>query len=113
MTKGGIDDIMEYNIREILSEITPAELPAPYCDIANSVNLETALQLAQLYQGKHFYFPKLDDLMQGKRNDKIRAEFNGYNLKELATKYNLTDRWIREIVGEAMDENQTGIEEFL
>ncbi|OQB15729.1 MAG: Mor transcription activator family protein [Firmicutes bacterium ADurb.Bin193] len=104
---------MEYNMDAILAEVTPQELPPPYSDIARAVNMETALRLAQLYQGTHLYFPKLDEVLRTKRNERIKKEFNGYNLKELAIKYNVTDRWIRELVGEAEDENQLGIDNYL
>ena len=104
---------MEYNVMELLAELVPEELPAPYCDIASAVDMKTALHLAMLYQGAHLYFPKLDDVIRSKRNEKIRAEFTGYNFRELAIKYNVTDRWIRELVCEPEDENQIKLGDLL
>ena len=52
------------------------------------------------------YFPKLDSALAEIRNQRIRAEFDGYNQKTLAIKYGITERWVYEIVGREEDESQ-------
>jgi len=99
-----LDDTVKNRCVKLICEsessaaVIPLELPAPYCDIAHKVNLETALYFANMYSGEHVCFPKLDSVIRIKRNEKIRNEFNGYNFQELAVKYNMTDRWVRLLV---------------
>ena len=104
---------MDYDISTILADITPEELPFPYSKIAREINVETAIKLAEIVQGCSYSFPKLDEIIRKKRNEQIIKEFDGYNIKELALKYNLTDRWIRELVGVAEDEDQIDINSYL
>jgi len=35
----------------------------------------------------------------------IVEEYNGYNVRELATKYGYTEKWIRKILKEHIDSN--------
>lgn len=91
--------------RNWITELDIKELPEPYATIAQKIGIENAFKLAQMYQGMALYLPKLDDTMARIRDKKIKAQFNGYNYKQLAIKYNLTERWIREIVKEAPTAN--------
>ncbi len=89
-----------------IKEITIDQLPEPYKSIALELGMEDTIKLANLYQGTGFYLPKLDGVLSEIRNKKIREEFNGSNYKVLARKYDLTERWIYEIIGQEYDENQ-------
>lgn len=93
-----------------MRELTAEQLPEPYRSIAYQFSLNTALAFASLYQGTGMYFPKLDSLLQQERNQRIRKEFSGYNQKELAVRYGLTERWIYDILGS--EENQDQINLF-
>ncbi len=83
---------------EWYDEISADELPEPYKEIAKAIGMKHTIELAKLYQGTGFYLPKLDGVLNKIRDKKIKNEFNGSNYKELAIKYNLTERWIRQIV---------------
>lgn len=72
--------------------------PEPYQTMAREVGIRNMLKLARFFAGTGMYFPKLDDTLMALRNERIRAEFNGFNHKELARKYDLTERWIYEIL---------------
>lgn len=77
----------------------PAErFPEPYQTMAREIGIRNMLKLARFYAGTGMYFPKLDDTLTTLRNERIRAEFDGGNHKELARKYDLTERWIYEIL---------------
>jgi len=89
---------MEKWLNEIAAEISAECLPESYQTLAEIIGVENTLKLARLLGGLVYYYPKLDTLLQKKRDDLIRREFNGTNHKELAIKYGLTERWIREIV---------------
>ena len=59
--------------------------------VAELIGLENFRKLMAVFGGVNLYIPKADKLERLDRNDKIRAEFNGYNFRELAKKYSLTD----------------------
>lgn len=94
------------NIPDWIKELPADQLPEPYRLVAHEIGMESAMLLANLFQGTGTYFPKLDTLLQDLRNKKIRAEFDGKNYKELARKYDLTERWIYEIITQEVNENQ-------
>lgn len=88
-------------------EINSNELTEPYRELANIIGLKNTIKVAEKYQGMALYLPKLDALIRKLRDDKIRAEFNGGNYRELAIKYKLTEVWVRQIVDERpIDSNQ-------
>jgi len=64
------------------------------------VGLSAAKKLVEVFGGDAFYFPKVESVIRSARNRRIYKEFTGYNHRELAAKYNLTTRYIRDIVQE-------------
>ncbi len=81
----------------ILSDkLRAAELPHVYRELADLIGVENALRIAAYYAGRTVYFPYVDRLI---RNEIIRQEYKGYNVKELAERYRLSERQIRNIVG--------------
>ncbi|MCE5256055.1 MAG: hypothetical protein LLF89_04330 [Spirochaetaceae bacterium] len=91
---------MEKWIEEIASDITIESLPEAYRILADAIGLPATIQAAPRLSGLELYFPKVGRLLEQKRNDMIRREFNGGNYRHLATKYGLTERWVRNIVHE-------------
>lgn len=87
---------MAVGAREAIQE--SEELPAIYQELESLVGPETALELARHFGGTYQYFPKFDRIEMILRNRQIRAAFNGRNHLELARRYNLTTRQVREIV---------------
>lgn len=91
----------------IVEEIKPEMLPEPYRKLCSVIGVINIISLAELFQGTTVYFPKLDVTLKSIRNARIRAEFNGGNVAELALKYNLTEVWVRNILQDILpDENQ-------
>lgn len=100
-------------IEEIAADITVENLPEAYRILADAIGLPATIQAAPRLSGLGLYFPKLDRLLEQKRNDMIRREFDGSNYKYLATKYSLTERWVRDIIhSKAADDNQTNLFEL-
>lgn len=89
-----------------LDEIRPEDLPEPYARIASLIGIRHALVLAREFAGSEVYFRKLDVVLAEVRDRRIRGEYNGYNVHELAKKYALTDRWVKIIVTPGGDPNQ-------
>lgn len=83
---------------EWIKNIVPDDLPDPYHLIALEIGVENAIKLARQFGGTQVYFPKHDNALINARDRQIRKEYTGYNVKELSSKYNLTENWIRSIV---------------
>ena len=92
------ENSMDEWITRIVAEITIEDLPESYREIAGIVGVENAVKLSEYLGGLVFYFPQLEGMLRRKRDARIKKEFNGANHKDLARKYGLTERWIREIV---------------
>ena len=67
-------------------------------NLAIIIGIDAYINLVKNYGGTNIYILKSDSLIKDIRDKKIRSEFNGYNYRYLAKKYNLTDGAIREIV---------------
>lgn len=95
-------------VRIWIDELAADDLPEPYRQIAQLVGVQNTVRLADSFGGTHLYLPKVESALRALRDRKIREEFNGYNHKELAKKYVLTEKWVREIVSslEVRDPNQ-------
>lgn len=79
-------------------EDIPAELlPEQYRPLAELIGVQKLLLLAEQYGGDRLYIPKLETLVRRALYQKIREEYNGYNIKQLMHRYNLTSRYIEEI----------------
>lgn len=94
---------------EWIKEISIEDLPEAYQEVARIIGIENAIKLSECLGGIAFYFPKIDALIQKKRDETIRKEFNGVNHKDLAKKYSLSEIWIRQIVQSNRDERQTSL----
>ena len=73
-------------------------LPEIYRELVAVVGLEGSLRLARYLGGTHQYFPKFERIQLAGRNRAIRAEFDGRNQRELARKFGLSTRQVREIL---------------
>lgn len=78
--------------------ILPSDIPAEYRDIADSLGLTAFLRLAALRGGQEVYIPKRESLEREARDRDIRARFNGGNYRELAARFQLSERQIRKII---------------
>lgn len=77
----------------------PAEdLPEPYAEMARVVGVSTVVDLAKAMGGSMLYLPKLESLLRMVRDKRIRDEYTGYNCRQLAKKYGITERRVRSIV---------------
>lgn len=77
-----------------------------YRNIAEAIGVSNLIKLAELIGGTTLYFPKSESFLRPVRDAKIKEEFNGCNQSELALKYNVTDRWVRQLCGEGFTEGQ-------
>lgn len=89
-----MDRIME----ELVAETTPEDISESYRPIVEIIGIRKFVELAGYARGEALYFPKPENLVAPARNRRIKKEWNGYNLRELAEKYQLTANRIRGIL---------------
>lgn len=88
-------EIME--VRIISKNIETQHLNNIYKDIAEEFGIETAIKIHKLYKGLQINFP-VRFYNKNYIIKQIREEFDGTNIKNLAQKYEYSERWIREIL---------------
>jgi len=69
-----------------------------YEQLENVFGEEVAYKMSGLFGGQVIYVPKTDTLVKIKRNKDIAAKYTGYNIRELASKYNLSENQVRLIL---------------
>lgn len=92
----------------LLDKVTMEPLSGESREIAELIGLEHFKKIVKTYSGASFYVPKIDSVVKGVRDEQIRKEFTGGNIHELALKYGITDKWVREIVSGDDDEDIPG-----
>jgi Mor family transcriptional regulator len=93
-----LDGLIRVN-KEVLVELGLPE------DQAGQMADALCRRMMSEYGGEPLYIPKGRSWQLEERYEKIFAEFNGRNHRQLAKKYNCTVRWIQEIVREAAKRN--------
>lgn len=88
----------------VLDKVKLEDLDQEQQEMAELIGLENYKKLMSEYGGMSIYIPKADRLERMERNDKIRTEFDGYNFRELALKFGLTEVSIRSIVSDRVRE---------
>ena len=84
--------------RALIRETTLEDIAESYRPVAQIIGVEKFIELGEYAKGDELYFPKKENILAPARNRRIKKEWNGYNLKELAEKYNLTTKQIGNIL---------------
>lgn len=104
-----IDTLM----RELMEDITLEDIGEKYRPVVEIIGIEKFVELSDYAKGDELYFPKVENVIAPARNRRIKAEWNGYNAKELAEKYNLTIKQIGNILKEVPLIGQQSIFDWL
>ncbi len=78
-------------------QLKPEHLNGAYAEIASLLGIEAAIKLHSRYRGAQISFP-VEFLNRDYIFEQIKEEYNGTNIRELATKYGYTEKWIRKII---------------
>lgn len=62
------------------------------------ISVDIAHEIANAWGGEVIYIPRNVALLLSERDHQIWQEFNGYNHRELARKYNVSMAWVYQIV---------------
>lgn len=75
-----------------------SDLSPQFENIANKLSIEKVKWLFEEFWGTSVYFPTEKMIYEESRDREIFNEFNGFNIKELASKYNMSESYIRAII---------------
>ena len=81
---------MDRLMRELVNETKEEDIADRYRPIVDIIGVDAFVELSIYACGDELYFPKPENIVAPARNRRVKKEYNGYNLKELAEKYNLT-----------------------
>ena len=84
--------------RALIEETTLEDISESYRPVVEIIGIEKFIELSEYAKGDELYFPKTENIIAPARNRRIKKEWNGYNSKQLAEKYNLTTKQIGNIL---------------
>ena len=92
-----------------VSKVQIEDIPDGICRaIAEEIGIENYIKLSRLIGGDVVYLPREEAFLRNVRDKLIIEEYKGYNVKEVARKYGITVKWVREIA-KRHEEKQSGL----
>ena len=79
-------------------ELKISDLPPQFENIARELGIDKVKALFKEFGGTSVYFPTEKMIYKDARDRCIMADYNGFNHKELAVKYNMSESYIRAII---------------
>lgn len=79
-------------------------LNAVYKELAEKLGMDIAMNIYQMFKGQQINFP-VRFFNTNKIQELIVQEYDGTNVKTLATKYNYSEKTIRRIIRESVENN--------
>lgn len=73
-------------------------------DIAEVIGIDSYINLTKIFGGDNIYIQKYSEVIKIQRNAEIREKFNGYNSDELAKEYDLSERYVRFLCADLIDD---------
>ena len=89
-----------------VSKIKCEYLNGAYSELANLFGIEAVLKIHSAYRGQQITFP-VQLFSKEFLKKQIVDEYNGYNIKQLATKYGYSEKWVRQILKEHIDKQKS------
>lgn len=80
-----------------IEEITIEDIDEQYRNIARLIGIKNFIKLIKLLGGTSWYIPKVESVLSEARKRRIKKEYNGYNKRELALKYGVSERTVAYI----------------
>lgn len=76
-------------------------------DIAEIIGIDNYIKLSLNFGGDNIYIQKYSEVIKIQRNAEIREKFNGYNSDQLAKEYDLSERYVRLLCSDLIDDLQS------
>ncbi len=77
-----------------------------YKEIADTLGMDTAMDIYKMFKGQQITFP-VRFLNPARIQSIIIQEYDGTNIKALAVKYNYSEKTIRRIIRDSLEEKNT------
>jgi Mor family transcriptional regulator len=98
---------------ELIAETTIEDIGERYREVVELIGIRNFILLSNYARGDELYFPKVENVVAAARNRRIKKEYNGYNRKELADRYNLTVKQIDNVLKDEPPFGQMSFEDLL
>lgn len=86
-----------------MAENDPELLNNVYREISEKLGMDTAMNIYQLFKGQQICFP-IRFFNPARIQKCIVQEYDGSNIRTLAIKYNYSEKTVRRIIKESVDE---------
>ena len=86
-----------------MAENNPELLNAVYKEISEKPGMDTAMEIYRMFKGQQISFP-MRFFNPAKIQQMIVREYDGSNLKILAVKYGYSEKSVRRIIKESLEE---------
>lgn len=90
----------------LLDELKPEDLDETQRELADCIGMEAYRRLIATFAGETIKVRMPKGLTRPLRNEKIRNDYNGYNIRELSRKYNLHENTIRDIISDIKEKKR-------
>ena len=89
-------------MKEVFTEMDPKDIECEYlngmyAEIANLLGVEAALTMHTAFRGQQLNFP-VNFFTSDFIREQVIHEYDGGNVKQLATKYGYSEKWVRNII---------------
>lgn len=75
-----------------------SDLPPQFENISIEIGIDRVKALFKEFGGTSVYFPTEKMIYKEARDREIIEEFNGFNVKELASKHRMSESYVRAII---------------
>lgn len=99
--------------KQLIEETRLDDISESYNEVVRIIGVHKFVELSEYAKGDKLYFPKTDNIIAPARNRRIKKEYNGYNVKDLAVKYDLTVQQISNILKDEPIYGQMDIMDYL
>lgn len=97
-------DLVEYGKEVIrMAEKDSELLNTVYKEIADRLGMDTAMDIYKMFKGQQITFP-VRFLNPARIQRIIIQEYDGTNIKALATKYNYSEKTVRRIIRDSVED---------
>lgn len=79
-------------------DLKMSDLPPQFENIVMRVGIDITKMLFEEFGGTSVYFPTEKMIYKEARDREILEKFNGFNVKELASIYNMSESYVRAII---------------
>lgn len=85
--------------------ITADDLQEQHRELADIIGIENLIALANYYGGTQIYIPQVEMLVKNVKYKAIVEEFDGFNIKQLAKKYDVSESTVYRLVRDKIVSN--------